>query len=125
MQIDASCFPMVRLDYDAVPDRDTDTVLADMDALLARATPFVYIASGGFGEREANIDERRKVASWMKANKPAITAFIKANIHIAGNADEHAKALEFSRYFENFWGYPMVIVANTSEAEAKAEELLG
>ncbi|MGH8053319.1 MAG: hypothetical protein ACREP4_05295 [Stenotrophomonas sp.] len=124
MRVDSSHFPLVRLDYAPENADSTETVLADMSALLAREQPFVYIASGGFDQGEPDIDERRKVANWMKANKPAIVKLTKAHVHVAANDDEQRKAEEFSRFFENFWGYPMLIVGNAEEAEAKASELL-
>lgn len=124
MRVDSTHFPLVRLDHAPENADSTETVLADMSALLAREQPFVYIASGGFDQGEPDIDERRLVASWMKANKPAIVKLIKAHLHITANDEEQRNAEAFSRFFENFWGYPMLIVGNTAEAEAKASELL-
>lgn len=124
MHIDATRFPLVWLDYDLAHADSTETVLDDMSALLAREQPFVYIASGGFDDREPDIDARRKVAGWMKANSTAIVRFTKAHVHIAGSAEEHRKAEEFGRFFEKFWGYPLLIADSLEDAQAKAAELL-
>jgi len=124
MRVDPSRFPLVWLDNTPENADGTDEVLADMSALLAREQPFVFLASGGFDAPEPDIEERRKVANWMKANKPLILRFIKAQLHVASSEDERSKALAFSRIFENFWGYPMLVVASTEEAESKAAALL-
>lgn len=124
MRVDSSRFPLVWLDHDPITADSADKVLADMSELLAREQAFVYLASGGLDQAEPDIDERRKVAAWMKANKPAIVQLIKAHVHIADTDEALHKATEFSRFFENFWGYPMLVVATTAEAEAKAAELL-
>jgi hypothetical protein len=55
MRVDSTHFPLVRLDHAPENADSTETVLADMTALLAREQSFVYIASGGFDQGEPDI----------------------------------------------------------------------
>jgi len=125
MRVDPSRFPLVWLDSSPANAEPTDKVLDDMSALLARQQPFVFLAAGGFDDAEPDLDARRKVASWMKANKPAIVRYIKAQLHVADTVEARDKALEFGRIFENFWGYPLLVVGSCDEAETRARALLG
>lgn len=125
MRVDPSRFPLVWLDSSPANAEPTDKVLDDMSALLARQQPFVFLAAGGFDAAEPDLDARRKVASWMKANKPAIVLYIKAQLHVADTVEARDKALEFGRIFENFWGYPLLVVGSCDEAETRARALLG
>lgn len=125
MNIDSSTFPLVRFGYAPENPASTASVLADISELLAREQPFVFIGTGGFDQGEPDIEERRLVANWMKANKPAIVKFIRAHIHVTATDEERNQAEAFSQFFENFWGYPMLVVGNAEHAERKAGELLG
>lgn len=127
MNIDACDFPLVRMQNDPALAVPVDEVLAQNLELLQRGEPFVVIGEGlpNEGEREdENVDDRRKVALFMKANKTEIRRLIKGHIQIVPEVEKRDGAESFSVMFEKFWGYPMFVVATEQEAQAKAKSLL-
>lgn len=128
MNIDATEYPIVRMIADPALDVPVDEVLASISDLLALGRPFVFIGEGdpgdGGGDKQAKVEERRKTALWMKANKTEIRRLVKGHVHIVPEAAKRVAMKAFSVVFAKFWGYPMYIVASAEDARAKAQSLL-
>ncbi|MEG0858496.1 MAG: hypothetical protein RSG92_04190 [Pseudomonas sp.] len=127
MYVDASNFPIVRMEMDPALSMPIEEVLACIGKLLAGDQPFVFVGEGFPDDdpRDSNsIEERRQVTLWMKANKAQIRKLIRAQVQIVPNVRHWAGAVSFSVIFEKFWGYPMLVVATAQEAQEKAQSLL-
>ncbi|WP_372387235.1 hypothetical protein [Xanthomonas axonopodis] len=126
MLIDTTEFPLVWMSLKkSSPDSDASQ-FAEFEALLARKEVFVIINDEGLdGEEHSHTKEEAKQTTlWMKRNKPALKAYIKAGIYIEPNAAKRLATKAFAVVFEKFWGYPMLIVATKDEALTLAQRLL-
>lgn len=124
MNIDASAFPMVWMhtgEDKAVP---VEEVLTSISALLARDEPFAFLAEGAPDDADDNVEERRKVAQWMKANSAALRRLVKGHVQIVPDVAQQVAMAAFATGFARFWGYPMFVVASLDEGHAKARSLL-
>lgn len=125
MKIDSSNFPIVYLDYGASSRRNFNQILLHLKQLLERKQPFVIIGSGASDhDDEERNDDRRKISFWTQANRQAVQKYIKVHLYVASDIDNQKKAEAFAQTFEDFWGYPMVVVNSREEALAKAQLLL-
>lgn len=126
MNINASEYPIVRMVADPALNQPVDDVMASFSELLARGQPFVFIGEGepGDDQEKDNVEDRRKITRWMKANKTELRRLVKGHVQITPQATRRAAMEAFSVVFVKFWGYPMYIVASDVEARAKAQSLL-
>lgn len=126
MYLDIRDFPVVRMGNDPADNVPIDTLLAQISDLLERDRPFVFISEmdSDNGQEKGNVDDRRKVALWMKANRTPIRQLIKGHIQVVTDAGQRAEFMAFAAGFEKFWGYPMFVVATVPEAQDKALSLL-
>lgn len=94
--------------------------------LLAREQAFVILNDSGVdeSEHEHTQEERKQTSLWMKQNKAALRQFVKAMVLIEKNHAKRIAAKAFSVMFGKFWGYPMLIVADTEQAQELAQKLL-
>ncbi|HDX3930724.1 TPA: hypothetical protein ROF83_002714, partial [Citrobacter freundii] len=108
-------------------DASSNDILIAISKLLQKKQPFVFICSGlptESNKENDDVNERRKITTWMKDNKAAIGQLIKGHIHIIPETTKRTELESFSVTFERFWGYPMFIVATENEAREKANALL-
>lgn len=127
MFMDDANFPIVRLHYDQVPDREENDVFVVFEALLDRNTPFVIIGQSGSAddaEHEHDPAERKRMALWSKKNKPRLRTLVKAMIHVEPSTAKRLGMKAFQVMSEKFWGYPMLLAASEMEALEKAMTLL-
>ncbi|KVG64313.1 hypothetical protein [Burkholderia pseudomultivorans] len=126
MQIVTSEFPFVWLSYTPASSGDPASLLAELDALLARRERFVFLTDDApAGDRGADDHELRKqLAKWSKANRAQSRASIPAMIAIEPDAQRRAALDAFSGAFEKVWGYPLNAAANRDDALALARRLL-
>lgn len=124
MQIDATNYPIIRMDDASSQDMSVDTVLASLSELLARGNALVLWGDGELGEENGSVDDRRKVAMWMKANRDEIQRLIKGHVHVVADAEKRSAADAMSAVFIKFWGYPMFVVESVDDAFRKANALL-
>jgi hypothetical protein len=127
MKINTDDFPRVRMDYSIESDASSNDILTAISKLLQKKQPFVFICSGlptESNKENDDVNERRKITTWMKDNKAAIGQLIKGHIHIIPEITKRTELESFSVTFERFWGYPMFIVATENEAREKANALL-
>ncbi|HBO6774561.1 hypothetical protein FA454_32650 [Pseudomonas aeruginosa] len=123
MNIDTTEYPIVRMENARA--RPVEEVLECISELLARGRPFVFVSQDApDDDAEEHIDTRRKIASWMKANRTEIRRLIKGHLQIVSEPDQRDGMQAFSVVFARFWGYPMFVVASVEAARAKAESLL-
>lgn len=121
MHVDINEFPQVWMDFTLGAGQSTDEVLAVYTDLLARGEPFVFLGEGGDfeGDRAAqDVADRKKISLWMKQNKRAITALVRAMIYIEPNVSKRIAARAFALVYEKFWGYPMFVAVSRDEAMA-------
>ncbi|MGY3859414.1 hypothetical protein [Aeromonas intestinalis] len=126
MNIDATEYPIVWMDYEPARGASVEAALADISALLVRGQPLVFLATGepGNGNDKAGAEDRRTVALWMKSNKHAIRRFALGHVQIVPESTKRVAMRAFAVVFAKFWGYPMFVVASEEEARAKADALL-
>ncbi|GAA5098683.1 hypothetical protein [Wohlfahrtiimonas larvae] len=124
MKVDAIEFPIVRVDYVKGPNENIEDTLSDLSDLLKRQQPFVFVGEGVPQEENKNLEERKKVALWMKANHEDVQKWIKGHVHVVKEADKFEMMQEFSIIFKKFWGYPMIVVRTSEEALSEAALLL-
>lgn len=127
MKIDASNFPIVRMQENANVNEPVDRVLDHYLCLLQRGEPFVVIADtfpDQGARKQESVEDRRSVTLFMKEHKAEISRLIKGHIQIVTNSELRQEAKEFSKIFEKFWGYPMFVVATEDEALYRTVTLL-
>ncbi|MBU9455127.1 ATP--cob(I)alamin adenosyltransferase [Burkholderia multivorans] len=126
MQITTTEFPFVWLRYTSSSSGDPASLLAELDALLARRERFVFLtddAPTGDGGAEDH-ELRKQLAKWTKANRAQSRASVPAMIAIEPDAQRRAALDAFSGAFEKVWGYPLKAAANRDDALALARRLL-
>lgn len=127
MHVDINEFPQVWMDFTLGVGQTTDEVLAVYTDLLARGEPFVFLGEGGDfeGDRAAqDVADRKKTSLWMKRNRTAITALVRAMIYIEPNVSKRITVRAFALVYEKFWGYPMFVAASREEAMAIVRTVL-
>ncbi|WP_115718848.1 hypothetical protein [Gallaecimonas mangrovi] len=126
MFIDASQFPIVWMRLN-VPGTDPEaSPFAEFEALLARKRVFVLLNDEGLdkGDHQHSSEEMKQTSRWMKRHKSELRAFVKAGIYIEPSTAKRLATQAFTRVYEKFWGYPMLMVATKDEALALAQTLL-
>ncbi|MCM2438527.1 hypothetical protein HGO34_02190 [Agrobacterium vitis] len=124
MNVDSSDFPFVRMNNDAPSVAPVEELLRQFSDLLARNEAFLFMSEGAFDTSGDNVEDRKKVSLWMKANKGEIRRLVKGHIHVQPDTVKRVAAKAFALISEKFWGYPMFIVATPEEAQEKAAALL-
>lgn len=126
MNIDATEYPIVWMDYEPAQGVPVEEALASISTLLARNRPLVFLAQNEPSDtnRQEGAEERRAVALWMKANKREIRRLALGQVQIVPEAAKRVAMRAFSVVFAKFWGYPMFVVASVDEALTKARSLL-
>ncbi|WP_457583402.1 hypothetical protein [Ensifer canadensis] len=127
MHIDITNFPEVWMDFTHGTGQTTDEVLEVHTVLLVRGEPFVFLGGGGDfeGDRDAqDVADRKKISLWMKRNKKAIAALVRAMIYIEPNVSKRIAVRAFALVYEKFWGYPMFVAASRDEAMAIVRTVL-
>lgn len=124
MHIDSSDFPIVRLNSDASSVAPIKEVLRQLSDILARNKVFLFMSEGPLDTSGDDIEDRKKMSLWMKANKNEIRRLVKGHIHVQPDTAQRTAAQAFATTSEKFWGYPMFIVPTTEEAQVKAKALL-
>lgn len=125
MKIDSRNFPIVYLDYSASARKNYNQILLHLKQLLAKKQPFVIIGKGAHDSNEERVDDRRKISFWAQANKKDVHQYIKVHLYIVEDESTRKAMEDFAETFEEFWGYPLVVVDSESEALSKAYLLLG
>lgn len=121
MHVDTTDFPEVWMDFTHGTGQTIDEVLVVYTDLLARGEPFVFLGEGGDveGDKDAHdVADRKKISLWMKRNKTAINALVRAMIYIEPNTSKRIAVRSFALVYEKFWGYPMFVAASRDEASA-------
>ena len=124
MKIDSRDFPIVHLDYASSSRKNYNQILLHLKQLLEKKQPFVIIGKGAHDENEDRVDDRRKISFWAQANKKEVQKYIKVHLYIAQDLETKKSMEEFTETFEDFWGYPLVVVESEEEALSKAHLLL-
>ncbi|WP_445143704.1 hypothetical protein [Dyella sp. Tek66A03] len=125
MNIDTAEFPIVWMVADPALNVPMEETIASFSELLSRNQPFVFVGEGEPGDGDTdNVEDRRKITLWMKANKNEIRRLVKGHVQIVTDTAKRAAMEAFSVVFGKFWGYPMHIVAGAEEAHTKAQSLL-
>jgi hypothetical protein len=120
---DVSGFPIVRSRANIARPGYAQQWEDEMEALLARAEPFVIIFEG---ERPDEAQEDRKHRGiWLKQNKLRLGTVCKALITIEKNDLRRFAPNAQSAMSEKAFGIPMIIVADQSEATDAAKQKLG
>ena len=71
------------------------------------------------------MDDHRKISFWAQANKKEVQKYIKVHLYIAQDLETKKSLEAFTDTFEDFWGYPLVVVESEEEVLSKAHVLLG
>lgn len=126
MQIDTSEFPIVKMDYSVPYQTDFREILASLDELFTRQTPFVLIGRGERSEKgEAQSkQDRHEAGLWAKARREEISQWIMMHYYVESDPVKVLEMEEFSVIFEKFWGYPLVVVPSVEEGYQRAHALL-
>jgi hypothetical protein len=104
-----------------------DAPFTQFETLLARRQAFVLLNYEGVDKSEhqkPSHEEMKQVSLWMKLHKAELRTFVKAMIYIEPSATKWLAIKAFATIYMNFWGYPILMVANLDEAQALAQELL-
>jgi len=126
MLIDATHFPLVWMQINSEDGESDSAPFADFEKLLSRQQPLVLLNEEGLnnGQHEHSVEAMKYTTRWMKANKDALQAYVKAAIYIEPDASKREATASFSRMYEKFWGYPMLMVATKEQALTVAHQLL-
>ncbi|MBJ3814725.1 hypothetical protein F9C28_07270 [Shimwellia pseudoproteus] len=124
MKIDASEYPVVRIDSKPAHRVAIDCVLAEFSRLLAREEAFVFIGEGLPLDGGGDPEDARVVSRWMRINRAALSRLVKGQVQIITDPDARQAAETFSLAFAYFWGYPMFVVGSEQEARIKVISLL-
>lgn len=126
MQIDTTEFPIVKMDYSVPYQTDFREILASLDELFARKTPFVIIGRGERSEKDEaqSKEDRHEAGLWAKARKEQIAESIMIHYYVESDPVKVLEMEEFSVIFEKFWGYPLVVVSSVEEGYRRAHALL-
>ncbi|KWC75463.1 ATP--cob(I)alamin adenosyltransferase [Burkholderia cepacia] len=127
MHITTTEFPFVWLRYTGSTHTDPASLIAELDALLARREPFVLLTDDAPSGNDRGADDhelRKQLAKWSKANRAQSHEWISAMIAIEPDAARRAALDAFSGAFEKVWGYPLNAAATRDDALALAQRLL-
>jgi hypothetical protein len=119
---DVSGFPIVRSRANTARPGYAPQWEGEMEALLARAEPFVIIFEGDRPE-EAQEDRKHR-GIWLKKNKLRLSAVCKALISIEENDLKRMAVKAQSAMAERAFGIPMMVVASPAEADIAAKQKL-
>ncbi|MFW2103084.1 hypothetical protein [Acinetobacter guillouiae] len=117
-------FPIVRISYQAEDAVSVDETIAIYESLLSRKETFVFISEGAFPEQKNDHEERKQVATWVKAKREILSQYVKALIHIEPDENIRLETQKFANNFIKFTGYPMFIVDNQQQAQKVIDAVL-
>ncbi len=124
MLVDDTQFPIVRMHYNLADDRGDEVSFQIFEDLLEREQSFVLIGLGAEPERVQSIEERKRVTLWMKSNRQALHSYVRAMVYVEPSPAKRFIAKTSAHVFQKFWGYPILVAASETEAEAVAARLL-
>ncbi|KVA42440.1 hypothetical protein [Burkholderia cepacia] len=127
MHITTTEFPFVWLRYTGSTHTDPASLIAELDALLARRELFVLLTDDAPSGDDRGADDhelRKQLAKWSKANRAQSREWIPAMIAIEPDAARRVALDAFSGAFEKVWGYPLNAAATRDDALALAQRLL-
>jgi hypothetical protein len=124
MLIDDTQFPIVRMHYSRTDGRGDEISFQIFEALLARKQPFVLIGLGAEAEQVQSNEERKRLTLWMKRNREALHAYVRAMVYIEPSPAKRFLAKTSAPIFQKFWGYPIIVSACEAEAEGIAARLI-
>ncbi|GAA4218975.1 hypothetical protein GCM10022253_20290 [Sphingomonas endophytica] len=120
---DVSEFPIIRSHATAARPGYAPQWEREMEALVAKAKPFVIIFEG---ERTDETQEDRKQRGiWLKHNKSRLGAICKALISIEESELKRIAVKAQSAMAAKAFGIPMIVVGSGFEAREVAREFLG
>ncbi|MDE1149243.1 MAG: hypothetical protein PW843_22000 [Azospirillaceae bacterium] len=120
---DVSDFPVVRPRPGPVSPGAGVQWVREMDALLARAQPFVMVMDGSMHEEEAH-EDRRERAIWMKQNRDRMAALCRLVVAVEPDAVRRAAFKVQAAIAVKAFGVPMDVTATQEEAALKAATAL-
>lgn len=123
MMINDVDFPIVKIDYKMDESAGIDAFLSKIDQLLAKQQAFVFL-SDVMPEEGQSIEDRRKIAIWIKQHQIEVEKWIKGHVHIVDSPEHLLEMENFSVIFKKFWGYPLIIVETLKNAHIEASKLL-
>ena len=121
---DVQNFPVVTLSYAAEDQISVDETIEMYELLLQKQKVFVFLSSGVMLQEKNDHEERKKVASWVKANRERLSTYVKALVHIEPDESLRLEAQKFAQNFIKFSGYPMFIVENQKQADKLIQSVL-
>jgi len=123
---DKTEFPIITISYKSTDKQSVEDVLAKFDALLAKRQKFLFISEGSFDEteNEQDYESRKKIVTWVKANRQTLSKYILALIHLEQDSEQRVKMEHFSKMYITFSGYPMHIVSHQNELDRLVTQLL-
>ncbi|HEJ9096598.1 hypothetical protein ACLPHD_09780 [Serratia odorifera] len=125
MSLDTASFPWVWMRQPAGQPRDVAGEFAEFDALLARQQPFVLLCESPMtDEQQHDRDRRTQVALWKRDRRDALKKYVKGMVMIEPDAERRAAAEPFADFASRFWGYPVEVVADETQARQRAQNLL-
>lgn len=119
---DTTDFPVVRLSGRGLPAGYGPQWAAEMDALVARGTPFVLVFLDTV-ENEAHDDRKRRTV-WLKKNRKALAATCRGMVSIEPNAATRMAKRAQGAALAVALGVRLKLAADRAEAEALARRLL-
>lgn len=124
MLIDDTQFPIVRMHYNRADDRGDEVSFRIFEDLLARKKSFVLVGLGAEAEQVQSNEERKQLTLWMKRNREALHAYVRAMVYVEPSPAKRFLAKTSAPIFQKFWGYPILVSASEAEAEGIAARLL-
>lgn len=110
------------MDYSIESDASSNDILIAISKLLQKKQPFVFICSGlptESNKENDDVNERRKITTWMKDNKAAIGQLIKGHIHIIPETTKRTELESFSVTFEDSGGILCLLLPLKTRPERK------
>lgn len=117
-------FPVIEISFQAEDAVTVSETIALYESLLSRKETFVFLSEGAFPTQNADHEERKQVAAWVKAKRDVLAQYVKAFIHIEPNADIRLEIQKFADNFVKFSGYPMFIVDDQQQAQKLIDTVL-
>ncbi|HEI8866682.1 hypothetical protein [Serratia sp. AKBS12] len=125
MSLDTASFPWVWMRQPVGQPRDVADEFAEFDALLARQQPFVLLCALRItDEQEPDRDRRTQVALWKRDRRDALKKYVKGMVMIEPDVERRSAAEQFADFASRFWGYPIEVVADETQARQRAQNLL-
>ncbi|AYM14702.1 MULTISPECIES: hypothetical protein [Agrobacterium] len=124
MNFDTSTFPIVWLRASCNEQDDEGRDFVKLERLLERQQPMVLVTDHAFCtyHSEDAIATRRKI-NWLRRHRSSLQNQIKALIQVEPDAQKRKSAHDFGKVFLDFWGYPLLVVEDETDAIGLALEL--